>query len=791
MEPVLAKSDGTTLQQHIADCLQIARHLRDILPALSYVTGLDNFWELLFYAIYLHDIGKCHNEFQKILTGQQNFWKLQRHEIYSVPFVEKLDIPMEQKILVKRAILAHHKDFAVLLGLIKSKADLEFELELKWKRNKKWNANFHPEDFGKNLQKKLNLAYIQMLFAEMPSTYSEFFGKKRKPKLKIISLSNQENPVQKIVKNTDFANLQPNQKSYWQNMLLWGAMKISDHYGSAKIDHIEKLVPSDFSFLDGFRNKLKSTGKDYFTHQLTCFQTIGNCQLIAPTGSGKTEAAIGWLRRQLESNFQGRAYYVLPYTASINAMFHRLKNQFSAGNHSRRQLIGIQYGKLNEYIASYYEALSETREENIQKNKKIKQLADLYRKLIFPIKIITPFQILKHLYGVKGFEMGLTELAGAKLIFDEIHAYDEITLAQIVVGLKYLTDYLNVQVLVMTATMPSFLMDEIKHAIHVSEPIWADPKLLKEFTRHRVRLLNGNIFENFDWVVDLIRSGKRTIVVCNTLKNAQAIYQMLVERDVAEKQRIVLLHGRFNSIDRIGHEKRALDEKNKVLIGTQAIEVSLDIDYDVIVSEPAPIDALFQRFGRVNRRRKKGISDVFVCKEGGEFDHLIYSNSIVENTIELLKDMDVIYENKMQAYLDFVYKDWEKEKLKNYLDTKINFEQSLLALKPFSFHLEDEEEFYEKFDGIQVLPAPFFRTYKKLIGNYDFYEAERYLVSISRGMYFRLKNLSQIEKKNVQIQTTHGKIIERTILVAKCTYSPEIGMTDSYEEISDFDDGFI
>jgi CRISPR-associated endonuclease/helicase Cas3 len=50
------------------------------------------------------------------------------------------------------------------------------------------------------------------------------------------------------------------------------------------------------------------------------------------------------------------------------------------------------------------------------------------------------------------------------------------------------------------------------------------------------------------------------------------------------------------------------------LIGTQAIEVSLDIDYDVIFSDPAPLDALIQRFGRVNRKRLKSPCPCLVFK---------------------------------------------------------------------------------------------------------------------------------------------------------------------------------
>ena len=78
--------------------------------------------------------------------------------------------------------------------------------------------------------------------------------------------------------------------------------------------------------------------------------------------------------------------------------------------------------------------------------------------------------------------------------------------------------------------------------------------------------------------------------------------------------------------------EKELDDAD-LLVGTQAVEVSLDIDFDCLFSEPAPIDALIQRFGRINRKGRKGICDVCICKEGGENDPFIYSRDKVERTL--------------------------------------------------------------------------------------------------------------------------------------------------------------
>ena len=108
------------------------------------------------------------------------------------------------------------------------------------------------------------------------------------------------------------------------------------------------------------------------------------------------------------------------------------------------------------------------------------------------------------------------------------------------------------------------------------------------------------------------------------MDKAQFIYEWFKENDVDNS---ALLHSRFILKDRERIEKN-LDNLN-LLIGTQAIEVSLDIDYDVLYSEPAPLDALIQRFGRVNRRGWKDdiIKQVNIFKIGSDNDNYIYNQN--------------------------------------------------------------------------------------------------------------------------------------------------------------------
>ena len=68
-------------------------------------------------AVIFHDLGKGHNEFQKILQGNKdNQWKKQRHELFSLPFVSALPLEKDEKILLERVVAGHHKTYADLLS---------------------------------------------------------------------------------------------------------------------------------------------------------------------------------------------------------------------------------------------------------------------------------------------------------------------------------------------------------------------------------------------------------------------------------------------------------------------------------------------------------------------------------------------------------------------------------------------------------------------------------------------------------------------------------------------------
>lgn len=760
---VWAKSDGQTLLCHIEKCLTVYRELKSALPKLPELTNNKRFFQLLFCAVYLHDWGKAHVEFQKVLKKNKNIWSNNRHELFSVPFAEMLPFNERDRKLVALTILGHHKDFETLLDYLPTEDMIE-----EYRQNPL--AEINPLDFEENLKKCLNVPYLAELRNRLIKYYQRFVSEDVQFNFRKIDFSRQKNPIMTFIPSWLENRLFPDDPEYWEQMLLCGTMKICDHVGSAEISEIPILAPNHFNFLT-------CSDKNWYAHQQECGAVTGNLFLTAPTGSGKTEAAMLWLWNQFKSGFQGRVFYILPYTASINAMHRRLIEDFEGKDVSpaNGRYVGVLHGRLGRYIAEYFEDTEIGQEERADR---IKVLKDVNRQMIHPIKVLTPFQILKYFYGVKGFEKGFAELAGAMLIFDEIHAYDSMTFAQIAISLNWLKRYMNIRVMIMTATFPTFMFEELRKAVGDCRQIKADDALLEAFTRHEVRLLPGDVFDHVDAIRRAIDSGRRVIVVCNTVARSQEFFSKFTE-ELGDSA--VLLHSRFAYQHRMEKEKNLFNEKIKLLVGTQAIEVSLDIDFDEIYTEPAPLDALIQRFGRINRKRDKDICKVHVCRKGGENDHFIYPTATIQRTLAELEGIRILKEKRLQKMLDAVYSDWPDPQL--YKDTKAGFMESLKRLRPFMRHQEEEKEFYKRFNGVEVLPACFEEEYDDCVNRLDFIGAERLMVSLQSGTFWKLNNNGWLEK-SAAVVNRNGRLGNIPYWRALCKYTNELGLMDSVESDS-------
>lgn len=747
---VLAKSEPPIpLKQHIDECLSVYESLQNAFGRLP-VNDLNRFWELVRLGIVFHDLGKSHTGFQKMLEGNPKNWYHQRHELFSTPFIDRLNLPEGDKLLIKLIVAGHHKDFSFLFDHIqhgyKTGEDI-FSLtedgKLDWEEETRKIDDRFIQSFLKEYQVSLKASPLAL-------------------------------PMQ-LVKDYTRKPVNTTSINFRELLLAAGALKQCDHLASGGIFKVNVLEEKHFDFL------YETKWAPYF-HQQKASETNGNIVLTAPTGSGKTEASLMWLHKQMKENGQGRTFYILPFTASINAMFERLDDKMQGNN----EIVGVVHGKLSEYIESRF-----GEEKYSKQNEKLKlELKESFRALVPPLKVATPFQLLKSIFGLKGFEKGIFEMSGGYFIFDEIHAYDPEVTAQIKVLIEFATQFLNVKVCLMTATLPTFLKKEFTEAIGEYSEISADAKLYQLFVRHRIQVFEGLLSEHIDDIQQRLDAGDKVLVVSNTVRQAQDIYNRL------EASKKVLLHSAFNGKDRNMKEAELMSDEVNLLVGTQAIEVSLDIDYDVILTEPAPLDALLQRFGRVNRHRVNGQyrppCDCIVFSGRNDVDKYIYKNEeIIARTLDALrtiqsKNSGVIAESELQLYIDQVYPNWsEKEKedfdrVYTHLITDIREN-----LSPFIYYPHREEEFEKQFDGIKVLPSSLKREYQELMEANKFIKAESLKVSITTRRFASLISKDGIHRDVMAFQLLKKEEIkEQPYFIINRKYDDELGLQLDIQEKS-------
>ena len=719
MSILLAKSDPKeTLLDHTENCLSVYESLRERMPFLADVADNPEFFEHLFYAVALHDFGKAATGFQKQLTNNTR-WNF-RHEILSTGFVVNLQLRQDVKQAIALSILTHHKDIETLI-----------------EKHPCWTQNEHGYQEWQRRVAELTpnwdaLMEIQEQVRQWCSTAKCFWTPVESTDQLI---SGYQEFLVPYMNNLEDGELTPLHGTY--GMLLRGCMIACDHLASAGKNEIQTALDQlQVHLMQHIEKKAEKRGthfRGWESFQKTSGETMGQLMLSAPTGSGKTEAALLWSDKNQSETFGNRVFYVLPYTASINAMYNRLKELVSDDK------IGVLHGKAAYFV---YQQLVDKEYTQREAAESARQEISLTRKICRPYKVLTPFQLLKAFFGIRGFEMQMSEMSKGLFIFDEIHAYDPHTTALILTMIERLRKDYEAKFCIMTATMPQFLKQMIEDVLGELTQVEMLPTDRDKFTRHRLCLLDGNIHNVIPQIEARLNEGQRVLVVCNTVKQAQDVFQEL--QYVTENAK--LLHSRFilKDRERIENELAHAD----LLVGTQAVEVSLDIDFDCLFSEPAPIDALIQRFGRINRKCQKGICDVIICKEGGENDHYIYSKDKVERTLRAFEAVDVLHESKIQNLIDEVYNEGYNEKeLEKFEAAKKLFERHLQSIVPFIENPSSRQEFNELFKSIEVVPECYEEDFWEKIENREYYDAKAYIAQINHNQFARLHKDGQLYER--------------------------------------------
>ena len=768
LPPGQPRRRGESLDSHSCRAVGKLVELYKRTPDLHLWVEEPRFWHRTFWATFLHDFGKAATGWQAyIQTGK--VWGSHRHEVLSLAFLPWVAaVDASDYAWIAAAIASHHKDAGwpmpqgrkqTLFELYSPEEPECIEEMVRGDGNGMTQANIEglaailheriPQLRQEYPLDAMGVITDNSLALPDPLRAAQFMTDA--PKAIVKGLRKYRSLIDELGTDRHSAKNR-------QAIALRGLVLLADRTASAGAPELKSVDIPDVQAL------LIAKNREPGDHQKQAMARDGSLVLAAPTGSGKTEAALLWANRQQARDGKRTLIYLLPYQASMNAMQKRLQGDLVLDDTG----VGLLHSRSMQVLFRRILDAQEDKkaEDAARAAKRLNNLARLYQP---PVWVATPYQLIRAAYRLPGYETLWTALYGARIIVDEIHAYEPKRLGLFLALLKELREHWYVELCTMTATMPTWLQNFLSDVAGVALTL-PGADLYAKYRRHRLQVRESSLDapESLNFIIDTFRAGRSVLVCANTVNGAMQTYSALVDR--LGTTDVELLHSRFTGRDRFKKEDnlmKLLSAENptrpaKVVVATQVVEVSLNVSFDTIVTEPAPLEALMQRFGRVNRARsgpnfQPPIVPVYVLTEvmgKSKLGQGIYNEQLVARTIDLLRRKDgvEIDESQVSAWLDEVYGDDLKVQFAK--DVRASMEEFAQAcLEPLrAFDSDDslEKAFEKLFEGGEVLPVQFLAEYKEKYDTEPLEVADLF-VSVNQKQLIYNKKLQYDEDLHIRI----------------------------------------
>ncbi len=564
-------------------------------------------------AIILHDLGKINFDFQRRLYGKEFPEELRevlkgsesiktRHEILSVLWSAGLLGETKEDAKIRTAVLLHHyneffsddKEFSRIVELYPG----DVERYLEFLASKRRELERFLQSYLTTIKQQFDKDFIQQAVAEINSTLSHVKALKEKVEnwdddiSESVPTHNPEDP------DVDF-------------LVFLGMLRRCDYSASGDfpietvLDILKVFGDIDEKIWERIEEKLKKTGltlKELWQKKLLDRKDSDYLVVVAPTGSGKTELGVLWAENR------GKLIYTLPLRVALNDLYKRLSEEYFDNNS-----VGLLHSTaFMEYV--------EGSGNDIEVEKKVNSAG----LLAMPVMLSTPDQVFLTSLNYYGSDKVISVYPESAIVVDEIQAYTP-EMAAVFLKTLGLIKEAGGKVLVITATLPPhmeyFLKKEGFEIADVIEEAREHELNVKNLylKRHRLKLVEKNLFNysnegvGFAGLQDVLlaiedfekHEFKSILIVLNNVKKAVEAYRQLSEN--LNGWSVHLLHSRLpekRKSEVILELKSKLNAGEKViLVATQVVEASVDLDFDAMITEISPIDSQVQRWGRVYRNR--------------------------------------------------------------------------------------------------------------------------------------------------------------------------------------------
>lgn len=606
--------------------LTLLEHTSHVVQAIEAVARavMPDKVQLARHGAVLHDLGKAHPFFQDSLQPDFDRERYRRgvphrHEISSLLFLPWF--PREEWPMLVDMVAGHHKSVRGYDSESQKKGRGIIDLVDNYGEDEVFNR--HIESW-------------------------ETWSKKVEPIVQGFGVEPTPITLQEARKAFDFAvehcEYKKNGWSSWRGMLM-----SADHFASAMMFETEAQSAKLYQVPDLTYYEERAMSEGAWLYPLTQVRTETPHQhtlVIAPTGAGKTDFL---LRRS--NTGKTRVFYMLPFQASINAMYKRLDGDLNGREGSRKtdtELTDVR----RVHAASRIEIDDGYEEEHV-----------LQRHPGAAVKVMTPHQVAAIVLGTSGHEAVAIDIAGQDVILDEVHVYSDVVQALVLEIVKALIR-LECRVHIGSATIPSALAQQLIVLLGGEENVYQvslPESELQTFNRHIVHKCSTEEAAQ-EVLSKAMRDGLRVLFISNRVATAQKRFEW-VQLNFPDVPTL-LVHSRYRRCDRAELEKQieVFDKKEGpcIVCATQVVEVSLDISFDCMITDAAPLDSLIQRFGRVNRRRlppdQRTLYPVYVITPSEEDNDILpYEADVVRRSYDLLPDSDVLEEAGLQKLINQVY----------------------------------------------------------------------------------------------------------------------------------------